>query len=405
MGNFVRHRSRGQSVAPGTQTGRAGPVSRGECALGHDSISAHNQPRVWCLLGRKAGDNTQVLALAETLGWPFEQKHILARAWELLPHLLLGPTLLGIDRPASSPLAPPWPNLVISAGRRNEPVARWIRRQSGGTARLVHVGRPWAAPACYDLVVSTPQYFLDPAPNIIVNPLPMHRFTRARVDAAAAAAAPALAHLPRPFTTVLIGGDSGPFVFTPEKARRLAQGVNQLLARTGGTALVTGSPRTPRAVAEAFCAALDRPAQTYWWHNRDAASDNPYPAFLGLADRFVVTGESMSMLAEAASLGRPLYLFDPGDAPGQWWRHAHNFRHKPLSHALAMRFAPLRLRRDISRIQGAMVQGGRARWLDEAAGLIAQGEVWAKDMRPDPSGGAQDASDRIRALFAQDTLP
>ena len=358
------------------------------------------QAKLWTLLGRKAGDNAQVLALAEALGWPREDKHIAALPWEIVPHLLLGPTLRGIERRASSPLAPPWPDLVISAGRRNEPVARWIRRQSGGATRLVHVGRPWARPDTYDLVVSTPQYFLDGARNVIVNPLPLHRITRDAVGAAAARLAPDLAHLPRPFVTVLMGGDSGPFVFTPDTGRRLSDGVNRLVAQTGGAALVTGSPRTPRAAAEAFQAALDVPAMCYWWHARDGAAENPYHGFLGLADRFVVTGESMSMLAEAGSLGRPLYIFDPGDAPGTWWRHRHNFRHKPLSHALAMRFAPRRLRRDIARIQTALVAGGRARWLDEAPALIAAGEHWVAGVQPDPAEGARRAADRIRALLA-----
>jgi len=357
------------------------------------------EPRVWCLLGRKAGDNTQVLALADELGWPMERKTILARGWELLPHLMLRVTLLGIDRQASSPLGPPWPDLVISAGRRNEPVARWIKRQSGGHTRLVHMGRPWAPLDSYDLIVSTPQYFLTPGPNVLINPLPLHQFTRAGVDQAAQEAAPVLAHLPRPYTSVLIGGDSGPFVFTPEKGRLLAQGINRLVQQTGGTALVSGSPRTPRAVAEGVSATLDVPAKCYWWHDRDPAAPNPYAAYLGLADRFVVTGESMSMLAEASSLGRPLYVFDPGDEPGAWWSHRHNFRPKPLSHALAMRLAPRRMRRDVSRIQQALVQAGQARWLDEAPALIAAGETWAKKMRPDPSVGAQIAAERIRALF------
>lgn len=278
-------------------------------------------------------------------------------------------------------------------------MARWIKRQSGGHSRLVHLGRPWAPVDSYDLIVSTPQYFLSPGPNVLINPLPLHQFTRAGVDQAAQEAAPAMANLPRPYTSVLIGGDSGPFVFTPEKGRLLAQGVNRLLQLTGGTALVSGSPRTPRAVAEAVSASLDVPARCYWWHDRDPAAPNPYAAYLGLADRFVVTGESMSMLAEAASLGRPLYVFDPGDAPGSWWTHSHNFRPKPLSHALAMRFAPRRMRRDVSRIQQALVQAGQARWLDEAPALIAAGETWAKKMRPDPSVGAQIAAERIRVLF------
>lgn len=351
------------------------------------------------LLGRKAGDNAQVLALAEALGWPCTQKHIHARSWEILPHLLLGPTLAGIDRNTSSPLAPPWPDLVISAGRRNEPVARWIRQQAGPSLRLVHIGRPWAPPPTFDLIVTTPQYFLPDAPNVLLNPLPLHRITRAAVDLAAERLRPRLAHLPRPFTTVLIGGDSGPFVFTPEKGRHLAEGVNRLVAQTGGTALVTDSPRTPRKAAEAFRAALDVPAETYWWHDRDSTAENPYLGFLGLADRFVVTGESMSMLAEAASLGRPLYLFDPGDPPGTWWQHRHNFRHKPLSHALAMRLAPVRMRRDVSRIQNALVEAGRARWLDEAPGLIAQGAEPAARASGNPMEGVARAAERVRALF------
>ncbi|HDP89571.1 MAG TPA: nucleoside-diphosphate sugar epimerase [Thioalkalivibrio sp.] len=357
------------------------------------------EKRVWVLLGRKAGDNNQVLALAEALGWPFEEKRILAHAWELIPHLLLGSTLAGIDRRSSSPLAPPWPDLVISAGRRNEPVARWIRGQSGDRTRLVHIGRPWAPLHCYDLIVTTPQYFLPQQPNVLHNALPLHRITRARAEQAARLIEPQLGPLPRPFTTVLIGGDSGPFVFTAEKGRRLAEGVNRLVAQTGGAVLVTDSPRTPHAAAEAFRETLDVPVDAYWWHERDAARANPYLAYLGLADRFVVTGESMSMLAEAAALGRPLYIFDPGDPPGAWWKRPHNFRHKPLSHRLAMRLAPLRMRRDVARIQAALVRAGRARWLDEAPGLIAAGEDWTKAAGADSPGEAQRAAARIRALF------
>lgn len=358
------------------------------------------QGKLWVLLGRKAGDNAQVLALAEALGWPFDERHICARSWEILPHLLFGPTLLGIDRQVSSPLTPPWPDLVISAGRRNEPVARWIRKTAGKTVRLVHIGRPWAPPDSFDLIVTTPQYFLPPAPNVLLNPLPMHRITRTHVEIAAENLRPRLARLPRPFTTVLIGGDSGPFVFTLDKGRRLAEGINRLVAQTGGAVLVTDSPRTPRAATEAFRAALEVPAETYWWHDRDGTVENPYLGFLGLADRFVVTGESMSMLAEAESLGRPLYLFNLGDPPGTWLRQRHNFRHKPLSHALAMRLAPVRMRRDVSRIQNALISEGRARWLEDAPRLIAQGEDWTTATGAHPMEGARRAADRIRALFA-----
>ena len=44
--------------------------------------SAH--PRTWVMMGHKAGDNSQILALAEGLGWPFEIKHLVYRPTELL---------------------------------------------------------------------------------------------------------------------------------------------------------------------------------------------------------------------------------------------------------------------------------------------------------------------------------
>ena len=117
-------------------------------------------PRVWVMMGHKAGDNSQILALAEALGWPFEIKRLTYRPTELLTNLLAPLTLLGIVRRSRAPLAPPWPDLIISAGRRNEPPCRWIQARAGKRVRLVHCGRPWAALENFDLVVTTPQYRL-----------------------------------------------------------------------------------------------------------------------------------------------------------------------------------------------------------------------------------------------------
>ena len=321
------------------------------------------EPAVWCLLGKKAGDNTQVRALARELGWGFEEKLIVAQPWELLANLGLRITLAGIDRGASSPLRPPWPDLVITAGRRNEPVARWIRRQSGGRTRLVHIGRPWAPLPTWDLVVTTPQYFLPEQPNVLHNTLPLHRVSESELAAAGERLKPELAKLPRPWIAVLVGGDSGRYVMTPAKGARLGRLASALAEAAAGALLVSGSPRTPAGALDALRAELAVPHYLYRWGD---PGDNPYPGLLALADAFVVTGESMSMLGEAAARGRPLFIFDPGDGDTPWWRLAHSYRYKPLSHRLAMRFGPRRMRRDVGRIQDALVADGRARWLQPA---------------------------------------
>lgn len=361
-------------------------------------VAPLTHPRTWVLLGRKAGDNAQLVALADALGWDWEPRHIAARPWELLPHLALRVTLAGIDRRASSPLTPPWPDLVLTAGRRNEPVARWIRRQTGGAARLVHLGRPWAPLDAWDLIVTTPQYTLPRRANVLCNALPLCDLPAAALAEAAAAWAPRLASLPRPWVAVLLGGDSGRFVFTPGKARRLARLAGRLAAGAGGSLLVTSGPRTPAPALAAFAEALVMPHQLYRW----GGGENPYRGFVALADAFVVTGDSMSMLADAQTRGRPLYVFDLGDGPRPWWRCRHGWRYKPLSHHAAMRFGPARMKRDVGRIQERLVEDGVARWLDErsaSAPLAAAGASGADRCREELARTAL----AVRALFQTDS--
>ncbi|MGB5405586.1 MAG: mitochondrial fission ELM1 family protein [Thiogranum sp.] len=346
-----------------------------------------SRPLTWVLTGYKAGDNAQVLALADALGWRYDVKRFNYRKTELLTNRLLAVTLAGIDKTYSSALSPPWPDLIITAGRRNEPVARWIRKQAGGRTRLVHVGRPWAPLDVFDLIITTPQYFLPDRQNVLKNYLPLHGVMSGRLNEAADAWRQRLAHLPRPCTAVLIGGDSGPFVFTGEKGQRLGQLVNSMALHGGGSLLVTDSARTPGCAFEAFQRELSVPAYIHHW--TEAGDANPYLAYLALADQLVVTGESMSMLTEASFTCKPLYIFDPGDTR-PWWRHGYNFRYKPLSHRLAMLLAARRMHRDVGNIQRQLVASGRAVWL---------GHTFPAGKRAAPPDDAQLAAMRVRALF------
>jgi len=126
--------------------------------------------------------------------------------------------------------------------------------------------------------------------------------------------------------------------------------------------------------ADALQSRLTVPNYCYRWGGEGA---NPYRGLLALADAFVVTGESMSMLGEASAMGRPLFIFDVGDGSRAWWRLVHSYRYKPLSHRIAMRLGPLRMRREIGNIQAALVAGGLARWLETDTIAAASAELLA----------------------------
>jgi hypothetical protein len=267
------------------------------------------------------------------------------------------------------------------------------------------MGRPWAALQRFDLIVTTPQYLLPDRPNVVRNMLPLHRVTDTRLATESRTWTPRFAHLPRPWIAVLLGGDSGPFVFTPEKGARLGRQVNQMARDAGGAVLVSDSARTPEAAFDAFQTELDVPAHVYRWRGRDG--DNPYFGYLAVADRIVVTGESMSLLTEACATRKPLIVFDLSDkgctdkAGGQhnpgntiecqpWWRLRHNFRFKPLSHRLAMGVGPKRLRRDIGAIQERLVASGRAVWM---------GQEYAGERQWLPVGDLDRAVEQVQSLF------
>jgi uncharacterized protein len=334
------------------------------------------EPRMWLLMGHRTGDNAQVLALGEALGWPFEIKRFVYVRYEKFVNLPVLSTLAGVVKERSSPLRPPWPDLVITAGRRNEPIARWIRKQSGGRARLVHLGRPWAAIERWDLVVTTPQYRLPDHPNVLHNATPLHRVTQQRLTEEAAAWEPRLPALPRPRIAVLAGGPSGPYPFNASSGARLGREASALAGRRGGSLLVTTSARTPAETADALFGAISVPAYCYHW-TPDAAS-NPYYGLLGLADEIVVTADSISMMTEACATQKRVHLYDTGlgrysmreavvPPPAPFWTRLDRPHLKAFVYRQTMRIGPQRLTRDIRIIQHDLLASGRAAWLGQDA--------------------------------------
>src|SRR5262245_20627350 len=102
--------------------------------------TAHAQPpRVWVLTTEKLGDNAQVLAIADALGWPYELKHLEFTSVNHSRAFVSSLWGLAVDR--YFPLVPPWPDLLLTIGRRSSHVALEVRKQSGGKTRLVQVGQ------------------------------------------------------------------------------------------------------------------------------------------------------------------------------------------------------------------------------------------------------------------------
>ena len=360
-------------------------------------------PKVWVLLAEKAGGNGQLMSLADALGWPYETKQLRYNSLNHCPNLFLGPSILSVDRRRSSPLEPPWPDLVIASSRRSAPVARWIKKQSGGRARLVHLIHTQAPLHLFDLIITTPQYRLPQRPNVLCNTAPLNRLAPDRLAAAASRWQARLGNLPRPYTALLVGGNSSVYELDPATATELARQANAHVRKIGGSLLVSTSPRTRASAVEALFGALDCPAHCYRWRPND--TDNPYLAYLALADSFIVTVDSASQVVEACLTNKPVYVFTWPTRARSRFRVEGVFRRwlQPQGHGM------LRQSRRLAQLYEQLVYWGFIRPTRDFAeslqilmqkGLVAQLGSAQDSQAREPLDDMERAVTRIRQLFA-----
>jgi mitochondrial fission protein ELM1 len=253
--------------------------------------------KVWALIGHRKGDNSQVLALAEALGVPFEVKHLKYNRLRHLPAPLRRPGLVSLTRQSRKLIRPPWPELVIGVGYRSVPIARFIKRASGGRTRIVQIGNPRRDPGVLDLLITTPQYPQRPGPNVLAVPVPIgaRRGRTAPSDEESAW----LAKLERPLRLVVVGGPTRGWRIDHDE---LASAIHTLIARCegdGGTVVGVASPRTDRASVALLRKLVGGRRYVF-------AGDFPrYDVLLASADEIYATADSVSMVSEAMLSGRP----------------------------------------------------------------------------------------------------
>lgn len=264
------------------------------------------RPTAWVLAAPGTGDNAQLRTLVELVDADARWIEAVDPVSRVLRDRMTGFRARAVPGNKAAIYGPPWPDLVLIAGGRAVIDARRIRFASGGRSRIVCLGRPWAPLDWFDLVVTTPQYRLPAAENVICIDLPLNLPPGASSEAVAHWRGE-LDGLPRPLLGVLLGGDSGSYRFDAKSAAELARCINGVAVERGGSAVVVGSPRTPQKAIERLTRRLEIPARICRWP-REAI--NPYAPVLELADALLVTGDSASMLAEACHSGKPVAMFN-----------------------------------------------------------------------------------------------
>ena len=249
---------------------------------------------MWLLMGGRAGDNNQLLALAEALKLPFEAKRLRHNGRR---RFLRGrASISSLNRSSRALIHGPWPQLVIAVGYANVPVARYVRRRAGGGTKLVHVGNPRARLDDFDLQITTPQYTREPASNLLELPFP--------IGNPAQSGEPTreeqlwLRGLPRPRRLVAVGGPARHWQIDHTRLERAIRILRRKASE--GSIVVATSSRTPPATRRRLQGFVQGP--------REVVVDE-FPTFATLlreCDEIHVTADSVSMLSEGVLAGKPV---------------------------------------------------------------------------------------------------
>jgi hypothetical protein len=211
---------------------------------------------------------------------------------------------------------------------------------------------------------------------------PLNRVTPGELAQAAERWPRLFGETPKPHIVLLVGGASAEHRLDPQTATRMGDEVGRFAQQAGGTVLAVTSRRSGRDVEEALEAGLGASGCVDHWEA--SRHENPYLAYLALADAIVVTGDSESMLAEAVATGKPVYIYPvPKRPPGLYSRFAEMVTRIAYSRpkkkkgtvrpqqgreylcARLIERAVVRPPRDLDVMCRQLVRHGHARWFGE----------------------------------------
>uniref|UniRef100_A0A5B6ZPU3 Mitochondrial fission protein ELM1 n=1 Tax=Davidia involucrata TaxID=16924 RepID=A0A5B6ZPU3_DAVIN len=218
------------------------------------------------------------------------------------------------------------PLLVVACGRDTISVASSIKRLASENVFVVQIQHPRSHLNRFDMVI-TPHHDYYPLTTHAQEQVPrllrrwitpceppdrhvvltvgaLHQIDSAALRSAASAWHDEFAPLPKPILVVNIGGPTSHCRYGADLAKQLTASLDNVLVSCGSVR-ISFSRRTPKKVCNIVLKELGNHPKIYIW---DGEEPNPHMGHLAWADAFVVTADSVSMLSEACSTGKPVYV-------------------------------------------------------------------------------------------------
>ena len=268
---------------------------------------------LWVLLDDRRGSVGQAKGIIEALedNLDITEKQIVYNKLASLPNWIRGRSLMGVDIKKTDNLDETCPDMVLSTSRRTLSVARYIRKKSKNTTKIVQLMYPSEGVGLKDV-----EFFVVPAHDseskqkhqkaFVITGAPTRIFEE-KIPEIAKQWDEVFSSLPKPWISVIVGGAIKGKPWPEEEAKELLYQVKNIQEKLGGSILITTSRRTGEIPQNIIMEGLkDIPKYTYIWGEK---KENPIMGFYASADVIIATADSVSMCCEACGTGHPVLLY------------------------------------------------------------------------------------------------
>ena len=288
--------------------------------------------KIHVLADDRTGNIHQAIALAEKLTEEYTTIKLEYNCLTKLPNFLLKYYPIHIKSELLQDImAKPLPDMIITAGRRTAVLAFYLKKKFKDI-KLIQIMQPSLPYDAFDAVI-LPYHDLSNSQNGIpwldhgiqkkikedwiprssreMTIIPINGAINNITDKFTTANLELQKHYPnlKQFITVIIGGNNKKFNFNEDEAVLFSSLLNKIYTNQQIPFLISFSRRTPQTVKSII--KNNMPSSTIIYDPNEDAGYNPYIAMLAKAKYIISTADSISMCSEAASSGKPLYIFCP----------------------------------------------------------------------------------------------
>jgi mitochondrial fission protein ELM1 len=251
----------------------------------------------WVIHDGRAGNRRQAIALAQALGWSYEEKIIELGG----PAKWFAPGLaFGSKKSLGSDFRNP-PPYVIGCGRQAAFATRLLKCAGSFAIQILD---PRLSSHYWDVVIA-PTHDKTTGSNVVECLGSLHDINPESLEASRSQTT-IFSPSASPRTLVLLGGPSRMASFNEGLVEVMFSHLEYDLAQNGGSLMVCGSRRTPKRLAEKIRQRFSGSGFPVWFDQSDG--ENFYLQALAYADRIVVTPDSVNMISEACATAAPVFI-------------------------------------------------------------------------------------------------